>query len=75
MVSATGPGKLSYHWIKDEEAITNDSLLNFVGFNTTTLCITSFSPEHEGSYKCVVKNEYDLLESNTADLKGENGSR
>lgn len=71
MISATGPGTLSYYWMKDGEAITDNHPLNFSGFNTSTLSIASFSPENEGSYTCVVKNEFDLLESSTANLKGE----
>lgn len=71
VISATGPGTLSYNWMKDGEAITDDHPLNFLGFNTSTLGIASFSQENEGSYMCVVKNEFDSLESNAANLKGE----
>ena len=73
MISATGPGTLSYYWMKDGETIADSHPLNFLGFNTSTLSITSFSPENEGSYTCVVKNEFDSLESNAANLKGEMG--
>ena len=71
VVSATGPGTLSYNWMKDGEEITDNHPLNFVDFDTPTLRITSFSQDNEGSYKCIVKNDFDRLESNAANLKGE----
>ena len=45
-------------------------LSDCAGFDTSTLLIHSFAEEHEGSYTCLVKNEDNTIESNSADLKG-----
>ena len=71
-VAATGAGTLHYQWMKDKGIISGHKLHSYDGADTPTLHITSFSPEHEGTYMCVVKNEHsDILHSFAADLKGE----
>ena len=71
-VAAIGAGTLVYQWMKDEEVVLGDKLHSYHGEDTPTLCITPFSPEHEGTYKCVIKNEHnDILHSSPANLKGE----
>lgn len=70
-VSATGAGTLYYQWMKDKQAIGSDTPLpDCTGLDTSTLLISSFAEEHEGSYTCVVKNDDNTLESSSADLKG-----
>ena len=71
-VAATGAGTLVYQWMKDEKVVLGDKSHCYHGEDTPTLQITSFSPKHEGRYKCVIKNEHsDVLYSSPADLKGE----
>ena len=67
-VSAVGEGILSYHWMKDGIAFFDENLSNCRGADTHTLCITSFTDEHEGEYKCVVSNAGGSVESKTIDL-------
>ena len=65
--SATGPGTLSYLWIKDEKKIVGDTCL---GVNTSTMQITCFTSEHDGQYTCIVCNEHCTLESCPGKLQG-----
>ena len=68
-VSATGSGLLSYQWMKDGKAITNEN--SFVHyFDTPTLHIHSFSPECKGSYSCVVSSSIGSVISRSAEIKG-----
>ena len=69
-VSVTGPGTLSYQWVKDGESITSDKYSNCTGLSTSELQISSFSSEYVGIYKCRVSNEYDAKDSNNAELTG-----
>ena len=70
-VSAAGSDSLTYQWIKDGEAITDSSLPYCCGVNTHTLCISFFTPEHEGYYQCTVGcNDSCSVQSNTAQLIG-----
>ena len=69
-MSAHGEGALFYQWIKDGEAISDKNIPNCSGCNSPVLVISSFSSEHEGCYKCVVRNEDITLESSDAHLKG-----
>ena len=69
-VTATGPGTLSYQWMKDEERITDHNLPKCSGFTTPNLCLKCFSPEHEGQYMCIVSNEYCTVQSQPGQLKG-----
>ena len=66
-VSATGPGILSYKWMKDEKAIADN---NVSGVNDPVLCINHFSQEHDGEYTCEVSSGYCTLTSNPVQLKG-----
>ena len=70
MVTATGPGTISYQWMKDEEKITGHNLPNCSGFATPSLHLSYFSPEHDGQYVCIIKNEYCTLKSLPGQLKG-----
>ena len=65
-VSAVGSGSLSYHWKKNGKDLTQT---DFTGTDTPTLKISSFMPEHEGSYKCVVSDGQKFVESHPAELK------
>ena len=66
-VSASGPDTLSYQWMKDRDSIISD---DYIGVDTHILQITSFSPEHDGQYVCIVSNEYCSLTSKPGHLKG-----
>ena len=69
-VSATGPGTISYQWMKDGEEITSNNVPNCSGFNTSHLHFNYFSPEHDGKYMCIVSNEYCTLKSRPGQLQG-----
>ena len=69
-VEAMGPGILSYKWEKDGRKIEMDKLIGCTGATTPNLYISSLSPEHEGSYICVVSNDFDIMKTNSADVKG-----
>ena len=56
--------------MKDGEAISDDIIPNCSGYSSPMLEISSFSSEHEGCYKCIVRNEDNTLESSDAHLKG-----
>lgn len=66
-VSASGPGPLSYQWMKDGEAIIGDG---YIGTHLPTLHITSFSQEHKGNYVCIVSSQDCSLTSKPGNLKG-----
>ena len=66
-MSATGPGILSYKWMKNGYAIEDN---NVTGINDPVLYINNFSKEHDGEYTCVVSNEHCTLMSNPGRLKG-----
>ena len=66
-VSASGPGILSYQWMKDGEAIIGDG---YIGANLPTLHISNFTMEHEGQYVCVVSRQNCSLMSKPGNLKG-----
>ena len=57
---------LTYQWIKDNKPIKD--LPNCTGIDTPTLIITSLLSEHQGRYKCVIKDEDESMESNSATL-------
>ena len=69
-VSAAGSDSLTYQWTKDGEAIIDGSLPLYYGANTSTLCISSFTPEHEGSYQCTVGCSDGCTVSSIAQLTG-----
>ena len=69
-VEAIGPGILSYEWEKDGRKIEVDELCGYTGATTPKLHISPLSPEHEGSYICVVSNDFDIMKTNSADVKG-----
>ena len=56
--------------MKDGTPVSNNALPNYAGANTSTLHITSFSPEHDGLYMCKVSNNYCSLSSDAAKLCG-----
>ena len=67
-VSAVGSGSLSYQWKKNGEDITRDQP-DFSGTDTSNLKISSFMPENQGSYTCIVSDGQTFVESNPAELK------
>ena len=68
-VSATGLEPLTYQWMKDGEAIT-ENIAHVKHFDTPNLLIHPFSPEYEGNYTCVVSNVNKSVKSKSAELKG-----
>ena len=69
-VAATGPGTLSYQWMKDGDVISDTILPDTTGTNTSTLQINCLSAEHDGKYVCVISYEDCMLQSETATLRG-----
>ena len=69
-VRASGPGTLSYQWVKDNKLISDDTLPNCTGAMSDSLRFTSLLPEHTGSYKCQVSNNRQRVESKPAELEG-----
>lgn len=71
-VSASGPGSISFQWMKDENNIIlkDDKLSSDIQNNFSILTVYSFTIEDVGEYKCVVKNEDFTLTSNIATLTG-----
>ena len=69
-VRASGPGTLSYQWIKDGEPLTDDSLPHCSGVMSDSLRLTTLLPEHSGSYKCRVSSSGKSLDSMLAKLEG-----
>ena len=70
---ATGSGKLSYQWIKDEiQNLTEGFLPNCKGVTSDSLEFTDLQPVHSGSYKCKVTSSLSEQseESKSAELKG-----
>lgn len=53
-VKATGPGILSYQWLKDEKSITEEYCS---GMKTDTIIIESLQAEHCGEYSCIVRSQ------------------
>ena len=69
----TGTGRLYYQWKKDGNVIddSNDNLpLNFKGAQSPNLFIQSYTPEYDGSYSCTISNEFDKVETKSAELGG-----
>ena len=69
-VRASGSGSLSYQWMKNGIALTDDTLPNCTGAASDSLRFTILSPEHSGSYKCRVSNKSECVESKEAELEG-----
>ena len=67
-VSAIGSGSLSYQWKNSGKDITRDQP-DFSETDTPNLKISSFMPEHQGSYTCIVSDGQMFVESNPAELK------
>ena len=65
-----GEGTLCYQWIKDGKPLSEEIIPNCFGCDSSELEITSFSSEHEGSYRCIVRNKDNEQESNDAHLHG-----
>ena len=66
-VSTIEVDNLSYYWKKDGENVSGSK---YTGTDTPILTISNFSPENQGKYSCVVKNNYNYssIESHKADL-------
>ena len=73
-VSVSGVGRLRYQWKKDGVNIIDDSnsnlALNFKGAKSPNLFIQSYTPDYHGSYTCTIRNEFDEVETNSAELGG-----
>ena len=66
MVSAIGPGALTYLWKRGGTVIDDEDC---TGVDEATLTIKSFSLKHEGRYSCEVKRDGKVIESDPAKLK------
>ncbi len=53
-VVASGTGPLSYQWIRDSTALTNDTV--YSGVNTNALTLTRVGPGNIGTYSVIVSN-------------------
>jgi hypothetical protein len=69
-VRASGPGSLSYQWMKNGIPLTDDTLPNCTGAASDSLRFTVLLPEHSGRYKCRVSNKKECVESKEAELEG-----
>lgn len=70
-VVVSGPGIINYQWMKDGTPVSDISLPHCIGADTATLHFTSFSPEHNGLYRCEVSNNYNCrLLSDAANIYG-----
>lgn len=70
-VNATGLGTLSYQWLKDGSNIDTTEYPNCSGINSSTLTITPFSSEYEGSYSCLVEDQTGRnVNSDPVEVKG-----
>ena len=72
-IKASGPGILSYQWVKDENFITNEQLCGFSGMKTDTIVIESLKPEHCGEYSCIISSQdgrFKSTRSSIITLKG-----
>ena len=56
-VSVKGSDLVTYQWWKDGKVITTEDYPNCTGIDSPTLEISSFIPEYEGSYKCIVSHK------------------
>ena len=65
-VLAIGTGQLNYQWKKDGQNITDPE---YIGFDTSTLGITSVSDAHIGKYTCAVGDNQTSVESKSAQLE------
>ena len=66
-VSAIEAENLAYYWKKDGDDVSDSK---YTGTTTPTLTIREFLPENQGSYSCLLMNNYDKssIESHRADL-------
>ena len=75
-VCVSGAGRLCYQWKKDGVNIVDDGsnnepeALNFKGAKSPNLFIQSYTPDYNGSYTCAISNEFDKVETNSAELGG-----
>ena len=67
-MSAVGYGVLSYEWSKDGNAISSSAAAEFIGTDTDTLIIPSFTKNLQGNYTCTVKDSQSSVMSNPANL-------
>ena len=56
-VSAKGSDLVLYQWWKDGKVITTEDYPNCTGIDSSTLEISPFIPEYEGSYKCIISHK------------------
>ena len=67
-VSATGQERLKYQWKKDGIDIYDDDKCGYSGTDKNKLKITSMSDKLQGTYRCVVSNDVDFVESDEISL-------
>ena len=72
-IKASGPGILSYQWVKDEIPIMDEQPRGCSGMKSDTIIIESLQPEHCGEYSCVVRSQdgrFNSTRSSIIALKG-----
>lgn len=63
-VSATGNGRLNYHWYRDGQAVTDDA--HYLGSTTNVLNIQSLLYNHAGAYDVVISDDCGTLSTVTS---------
>ncbi|MHC4676027.1 MAG: immunoglobulin domain-containing protein, partial [Planctomycetota bacterium] len=65
-VAATGKGTVTYQWQKDSSDLSNGN--HYEDVTTPTLTVFNITDQQQGSYRCIVSNEYGSTNSNSATL-------
>ena len=66
---ASGPGTISYQWIKDGEPVI-DETFNCTGIDIDSFHINYFMPQYTGRYSCIVRNENGEVISESCEVIG-----
>lgn len=73
-ITASGPGILSYQWMKDGNSINNENEPFYSGIDANVLNIKGVQHIHAGRYYCEVRNDNghpnSIVASNTVELRG-----
>lgn len=65
-LAATGQGPLSFWWIKDGRALSDDG--HYAGTDSPTLTISGITAADAGSYRCRITAGFNSIESDPANL-------